>query len=55
MAPNHYPTNSLLRAAGAERAEAGLDPTRGERIVTVVATALAVLVVAAIALLMGMG
>lgn len=54
MALNYFPTKSSLPAAGAERAEAGLDPTMGERIVTVVATAMAVLVVAAIALLMGM-
>jgi hypothetical protein len=54
MALHYYPINWSRPAAEAERADTGLDPTLGERIVTVVATALAVLVVAAIAVLMGM-
>jgi hypothetical protein len=54
MALNYFSTHASVPAAGAERADTDLDPTRDERIVTVVATTLAVLVVAAIALLMGM-
>jgi hypothetical protein len=54
MALNYFSTHSSLPAAGAERADTGLDPSRDEPIVTVVATTLAVLVVVAIALLMGM-
>jgi hypothetical protein len=48
----NYPTNPSASAETAERT--GFHPTWNERIVTAAATVLAVLVVAAIAVLMGM-
>jgi hypothetical protein len=54
MAFHHYYTNySASPVLDAEGEDIGLDP-RDERIVTAIATGLAVLVVAAIAVLIGM-